>query len=213
MCAAITELGNLHYWAADTCERDAFVQDRGYIQQKLQEQGVNCVIRMLQLGDFMWVARRRRTMDEALLQAGDDSSGENELVLGYIGERKRMDDLSSSIVDGRFREQHVCTNHYSARRARVPNPRPMLQWPLYSMQFRLSQCGLEHVIYLVENYGSLDSHSVAAERLQTAMVTYGTQTSAGMRLCIEHQSSKWSSPLSSQSASAARLLPPAVYQY
>jgi hypothetical protein len=40
------------------------------------------------------------------------------------------------------------------------------------LQFRLSQCGLPHVIYLVENHGSLDSHSVAAERLQTAMVTY-----------------------------------------
>lgn len=39
-------------------------------------------------------------------------------------------------------------------------------------QFRLSQCGLEHVIYLVENHGSLDSHTVLAERLQTAMATY-----------------------------------------
>ena len=31
-----------------------------------------------------------------------------ELVLPYIIERKRMDDLSSSIVDGRFAEQKVC---------------------------------------------------------------------------------------------------------
>jgi len=28
-------------------------------------------------------------------------------VLDYIVERKRMDDLASSIVDGRFREQKV----------------------------------------------------------------------------------------------------------
>jgi hypothetical protein len=83
------------------------LQDRGYIQQHLQEHGVNCVVRVLQVGDFMWVARRRRSMDEALLGPGDDG-GERELVLGYIGERKRMDDLSSSIIDGRFREQHVC---------------------------------------------------------------------------------------------------------
>ena len=30
-----------------------------------------------------------------------------EAVLEYIVERKRMDDLSSSITDGRFREQKV----------------------------------------------------------------------------------------------------------
>jgi len=30
-----------------------------------------------------------------------------ELVLDYIVERKRMDDLAGSIVDGRFREQKV----------------------------------------------------------------------------------------------------------
>jgi len=30
-----------------------------------------------------------------------------ELVLDFIVERKRMDDLAGSIVDGRFREQKV----------------------------------------------------------------------------------------------------------
>lgn len=30
-----------------------------------------------------------------------------ELVLDYIVERKRMDDLCGSIIDGRFREQKV----------------------------------------------------------------------------------------------------------
>ena len=37
-------------------------QDRGYIQQKLQEKGVKCAVRVLQLGDFMWIARRRRSL-------------------------------------------------------------------------------------------------------------------------------------------------------
>lgn len=37
----------------------------------------------------------------------DGSADETEIVLGYIAERKRMDDLSSSIMDGRFREQSV----------------------------------------------------------------------------------------------------------
>lgn len=33
-----------------------------------------------------------------------------ELVLDYIIERKRMDDLCGSIIDGRFREQKVLLN-------------------------------------------------------------------------------------------------------
>jgi crossover junction endonuclease MUS81 len=36
-----------------------------------------------------------------------------ELVLDYIIERKRMDDLNSSIIDGRFREQKVSIIHCS----------------------------------------------------------------------------------------------------
>ena len=30
------------------------------------------------------------------------------MVLDYIVERKRLDDLSGSIVDGRYKEQKVC---------------------------------------------------------------------------------------------------------
>ena len=33
-----------------------------------------------------------------------------ELVLDYIIERKRMDDLCGSIIDGRFREQKVLSS-------------------------------------------------------------------------------------------------------
>ncbi|XP_065221680.1 crossover junction endonuclease MUS81 [Planococcus citri] len=47
-----------------------------------------------------------------------------ELTLPYVVERKRMDDLGGSIKDGRFHEQ----------------------------KFRLRQCGLHNVIYLVEKY-------------------------------------------------------------
>lgn len=34
-----------------------------------------------------------------------------ELVLDHIVERKRLDDLCSSIIDGRFREQKVLSLH------------------------------------------------------------------------------------------------------
>lgn len=52
----------------------------------------NFEVRHLKVGDFAWVAR--------------NSEGK-ELLLPYIVERKRMDDLSKSIRDGRFHEQKV----------------------------------------------------------------------------------------------------------
>lgn len=53
---------------------------------------VDFEMRRLSVGDFAWICR--------------DESG-RELMLPYILERKRLDDLSSSIVDGRFHEQKV----------------------------------------------------------------------------------------------------------
>ncbi|XP_050348624.1 crossover junction endonuclease MUS81 [Nymphalis io] len=67
--------------------------------------------RSLKVGDFTWVARHK--------------TSNQELVLPYVVERKRMDDLGASIKDGRFHEQ----------------------------KFRLRKCGLKHVIYMVESYG------------------------------------------------------------
>ncbi|CAK1555223.1 unnamed protein product [Leptosia nina] len=66
--------------------------------------------RSLKVGDFTWVARHKEYGWE--------------LVLPYIVERKRMDDLGASIKDGRFHEQ----------------------------KFRLRKCGLQNVFYLVESH-------------------------------------------------------------
>ncbi|KAK5649653.1 hypothetical protein RI129_000682 [Pyrocoelia pectoralis] len=68
--------------------------------------------RHLKVGDYTWISRHKET--------------NQELVLPYIIERKRMDDLGSSIKDGRFHEQ----------------------------KFRLKQCGIQNVIYLIESHGS-----------------------------------------------------------
>lgn len=59
----------------------------------LKSRNVNFKIRHLSVGDFIWIAR--------------NDQGQ-ELVLPYVVERKRMDDLASSIKDGRFHEQKVC---------------------------------------------------------------------------------------------------------
>lgn len=50
-------------------------------------------MRHLKVGDFAWISRHKDG---------------KELVLPYIVERKRMDDLGGSIKDGRFHEQKVC---------------------------------------------------------------------------------------------------------
>ncbi|XP_076291181.1 mus81 structure-specific endonuclease subunit isoform X3 [Lasioglossum baleicum] len=58
---------------------------------ELSQFGVLFEVRHLKVGDFAWIARCRNTS--------------NELILPYIVERKRIDDLSASITDGRFHEQ------------------------------------------------------------------------------------------------------------
>lgn len=63
-----------------------------------------------------------------------------ELVLPYIVERKRIDDFGSSIKDGRFHEQ----------------------------KFRLKQCGLKNLIYLVESYGQNTHTGLPLTTLQQA---------------------------------------------
>lgn len=81
--------------------------------QSLEQHKVAYEVRRLSVGDFLWICR-------------DNRDASVELVLPYVVERKRMDDLASSIKDGRFHEQ----------------------------KFRLSDCGLPNKIYLIENRGS-----------------------------------------------------------
>ncbi|KAM9717342.1 crossover junction endonuclease MUS81 isoform 1-T1 [Menidia menidia] len=107
--------------------------------KELQRNGVNFDIRKLNVGDFLWVAREKVTPLPGQLRA----PAGKELVLDYIIERKRMDDLCGSIIDGRFREQ----------------------------KFRMKRCGLRRPIYLVEGSGAAASHlSLPETTLQQAIV-------------------------------------------
>lgn len=65
--------------------------------KELEAEGVTLEVRSLKVGDFAWLSR--------------NSSGQ-ELLLPYIIERKRLDDLASSIKDGRFHEQKVLHFNY-----------------------------------------------------------------------------------------------------
>ncbi|XP_031706997.1 structure-specific endonuclease subunit MUS81 isoform X2 [Anarrhichthys ocellatus] len=107
--------------------------------KELQRNGVNFDVRKLNVGDFLWVAREKVAPVPGQLRAPTG----RELVLDYIIERKRMDDLCGSIIDGRFREQ----------------------------KFRLKRCGLRRPCYLVEECGSAASHlSLPETTLQQAIV-------------------------------------------
>ncbi|XP_053199780.1 crossover junction endonuclease MUS81 [Scomber japonicus] len=107
--------------------------------KELQRNGVNFDVRKLNVGDFLWVAREKVTPVPGQLRAPEG----RELVLDYIIERKRMDDLCGSIIDGRFREQ----------------------------KFRLKRCGLRKPVYLVEECGTAASHlSLPETTLQQAIV-------------------------------------------
>ncbi|KAK5621804.1 Crossover junction endonuclease mus81 [Crenichthys baileyi] len=107
--------------------------------KELQRNGVNFDVRKLNVGDFLWVAREKVTPVPGQLRA----PAGRELVLDYIIERKRMDDLCGSIIDGRFREQ----------------------------KFRLKRCGLHRPIYLVEGGSSSAAHlSLPEMTLQQAII-------------------------------------------
>ncbi|KAJ6445777.1 DNA repair protein Mus81 [Purpureocillium lavendulum] len=91
--------------------------DRDYMQEELAKQGVKPIMRSLEVGDAQWVAK----LHDPDLLARYGAEGD-EIVLDWIVERKRLDDLIGSIKDGRFHEQ----------------------------KFRLRRCGAKKVIYIIE---------------------------------------------------------------
>ncbi|XP_058382369.1 crossover junction endonuclease MUS81 [Diceros bicornis minor] len=105
---------------------------RPELLRELQRLHVTHTVRKLHVGDFVWVAQETRPRDPARPK---------ELVLDHIVERKRLDDLCSSIIDGRFREQ----------------------------KFRLKRCGLGRRVYLVEEHGSVHNLSLPESTLLQAV--------------------------------------------
>ncbi|ANB15640.1 Mus81p [Sugiyamaella lignohabitans] len=82
--------------------------NRDYFSEQLSSNGIDVEVKTLPVGDVIWVAQHKET--------------HQQVVIDYILERKRLDDLISSIKDGRFSEQ----------------------------KSRLRRSALKNVIYLVE---------------------------------------------------------------
>lgn len=109
-------------------------KDRDYISNELIKKGVEPEVRALELGDAMWVAKFK---DPAFLSRYGEEG--DEIMLDWIVERKRLDDLVGSIKDGRFHEQ----------------------------KFRLRRSGIKNVIYLIEEFNmTYDANCASALKYQ-----------------------------------------------
>uniref|UniRef100_A0A060T3F0 Crossover junction endonuclease MUS81 n=1 Tax=Blastobotrys adeninivorans TaxID=409370 RepID=A0A060T3F0_BLAAD len=102
--------------------------DRTYFVNEIRSKGIDAHSRPLAVGDIMWVAEKK------------ESDGEMA-VLGHIVERKRIDDLVSSIKDGRFQEQ----------------------------KSRLRRSSLNHITYLIEEPQGYTLNQTFKKAVDTAM--------------------------------------------
>lgn len=76
-------------------------RDEEAICKGLRNHGIRVDVRALKLGDITWMARLKAGVQHQL------SGDERECMLDYVVERKRLDDLCSSIRDGRYDDQKV----------------------------------------------------------------------------------------------------------
>lgn len=97
-------------------------KDRDYVQNSLATRGVDTITRGLPLGDILWIAKITHPI---LAQRHGE-----EVLLDYVIERKRLDDLIGSIKDGRFRDQ----------------------------KFRLTRSGVKNIIYIIEDFSMNADH-------------------------------------------------------
>lgn len=102
--------------------------DRDYIANTLSSSGVTPIIRSLAVGDVLWIAR-------------EHTAPRREIVLDYIVERKRLDDLVASIKDGRFHDQ----------------------------KFRLTKSGIKNVVYIIEDYSMGGIEGGTQDAIETAV--------------------------------------------
>ena len=89
----------------------------------LQQNGVKVEMRTLSVGDFTWIARQKVNIGNNM--ANISVRSRKELVLDFVIERKRIDDLASSLKDRRWDEQ----------------------------KYRLSNCGVRKPSYIIEYFG------------------------------------------------------------
>lgn len=114
--------------------------------QQLTEKNVKFEVRRLSAGDFLWICRDKDN---------------REVILPYIVERKRMDDLAGSIKDGRFQEQ----------------------------KFRLKDSGIQNIIYLIESKGNNQFLGLPIANLLQAATNTQVQNDYSVKFTDSHADS------------------------
>lgn len=122
-------------WPAGTFEVELVVDNREkrsmvdptFFIEELKQLKVPCSMEVLAVGDLVWIARNKKSRQTA--------------VLDFVVERKRLDDLVSSIKDGRYYEQ----------------------------KSRLHKTKLNNITYLIEESVSSDRITAFTGHVQTVM--------------------------------------------
>ena len=120
-----------------------------HVRQLSRAHGVRAEVTRLECGDATWVARRRAGNPSfgGCEYAGGDGTG--DYVLDFVLERKRLDDLSVSIKDDRYRQQ----------------------------KFFLKRGGVRHLGYLVEgDVKEFENHPSVSEQSVKAIKSAAVQT-------------------------------------
>ncbi|RLV89396.1 Crossover junction endonuclease MUS81 [Spathaspora sp. JA1] len=114
------------------------MQDRDFFPNRLALLKTPCQVKALTVGDAVWIARHKQS--------------NREVVLNYICERKRLDDLVRSLTDGRYHEQ----------------------------KSRLKKTGMKHFYYLIEDINAT-YQDVNGDSLQTAISSTMTTSKLYLR--------------------------------
>lgn len=117
---------------------------------ELKKHKIAFEVRRLSAGDFLWICR-----------VSTGTTGDNEYVLPYVVERKRMDDLAGSIRDGRFHEQ----------------------------KFRLLESGLSNLIYLIESRSNSQNLGLPLQTLLQAATNTQVQSGFTVKFTNSHMDS------------------------
>lgn len=120
-------------------------RERDHFQRLLAQEGVKVETQPLAVGDVLWIARPRGAAQKKM----------TSVVLDVVVERKRTDDLVSSIRDGRYAEQKL----------------------------RLKNSGVDKVIYLVEGHGAADATVAAFGSSKIYKALMSTLLQHGFSVC------------------------------
>ena len=121
--------------------------DRSYIADQLSLYNIQCERRQIVIGDVMWIAKQHNKSDAA------------EYVIDCIVERKKVNDMWSSIKDGRYHEQRK----------------------------RMQLSGIQRIMYIIEgNINKLSGTSAEIRRAELAVESAVASLTMVHNILVQH---------------------------